>query len=311
MFVREIKKNVTELHGIGKTTAALFAKQGIISVSDLLCYYPRRYDDRSITVPLSKFQNGKVCNVFQVLHHEWFGSGRLRTLKVHIQDETGSAVLLCFNRAFLEHKLLVGKSYFIYGSFFYKYGELQCSAFEFEDAENKKSFQTILPIYALCGGLANSTVFKAVKTALQQYASSLEDELPKHIIEQYHLLSKTQALQEIHFPTSMILCEKARKTIIYEELFYMEIIVGKRSMDRKKIHGGGGAPLASNLRFYATPPVGFHPTTPRRFSWPFTTAPCRAPAFRLDPRSIKGGCRNKCRHGKRLFHVAFTARRCR
>ncbi|MDR2842616.1 MAG: ATP-dependent DNA helicase RecG, partial [Spirochaetaceae bacterium] len=190
MFVREIKTSLDHIKGIGKTTLGLLAKLGLVNITDLLCYYPRDYEDRSHVVPIQDFQKGNVCTIAHVVSHKWFGFGAMKTLKVNVEDETGRAVLVCFNRPFLENKLIPNTYIRLWGHFFYKYGEIQSSAFEFEETAQgdkslpiSKNFGSILPVYRLCAGLSSGALRNFIKTALSGYAGSSEDELPENIIE--------------------------------------------------------------------------------------------------------------------------------
>jgi ATP-dependent DNA helicase RecG len=177
--------------------------------------------------------------VVKVLAHDWFGAGRMKTLKIHIEDESARAVLACFNRPFLEKQLIPGKLYRLWGRFAYKYGELQAAFFEAEPVQDPPEgqgggkFGRILPIYPLGGDLKQGMLRRLVQRALDQYAASLEDELPAAIIRRDGLLSKAQAIRAIHFPASTAELELARRTLIYEELFYLEVIVGKRALERR------------------------------------------------------------------------------
>ena len=162
-------------------------------------------------------------------------------------------MLVCFNRPFLEKQLVTGNRYRLWGRFFYKYGEIQSSGFEFEPLEGGQvkeggggHFGRILPVYPLSGGLKQAWLRRHISTALNQYAQNLEDELPQAIIGREGLLPKAQAIRAVHFPNSLEELDKARKTLIWEELFYLEIIVGRRALERKKpaaqspIAGGSG-----------------------------------------------------------------------
>jgi ATP-dependent DNA helicase RecG len=189
-----------------------------------------------------------VNSVVRVLAHDWIGFGRMKTLKVHIEDESGRATLVCFNRPFLEKQLITGNRYRLWGRFFYKYGEIQSSQFEFEALDKIPAeaepggpasgagagFGRILPVYPLSGGLKQAWLRRLIATALGQYARNLDDELPPELARREGLFSKAQAIRAIHFPASMEELDRARKTLIWEELFYLEIIVGKRSLERKK-----------------------------------------------------------------------------
>ncbi|GMO32309.1 MAG: ATP-dependent DNA helicase RecG [Termitinemataceae bacterium] len=259
MFVREIKIPTGNIKVKGaEKKETQFARLGIANVGSLLCHYPRERDDRRFSIPLKDFYkntDGKVCNRFLVIAQEWFEGRAKRLLKIHIQDETGRAVLKCFeNRKYLEHVLPVGKYFFLTGKFSYKDGELQSSNFENPEVDiatetdnsvntedgtkkfgNGKSFGIIYPIYPLTAGLSNIELIKIMKKALQQYANAIEDELPKSIIQKHRLFTKAQSLCAIHFPQSPTALEKAIQTLSYEELFFMEMLVGMRAQERKKL----------------------------------------------------------------------------
>jgi ATP-dependent DNA helicase RecG len=69
--------------------------------------------------------------------------------------------------------------------------------------------------------------------AIKKYANDIEDELPSFIIERDNLFSKKEAIKEIHFPSSINNIERAKKTLIYEELFYLELMIAKRALEKK------------------------------------------------------------------------------
>ncbi|MDR0386672.1 MAG: ATP-dependent DNA helicase RecG [Treponema sp.] len=266
MFLRELTASPDHIKGAGPATIRALARAGITSVGGLLCRYPRDWEDRSVTVPLADFRrHPSVCTVVRVLAHDWFGFGRMKTLKVYVEDASARAVLVCFNRPFLEKQLTVGKQFRLWGRFFYKYGEIQSTMFEVEPLENagaaetlpetvaesSRGFGRILPVYPLSAGLTQGLLRKLIRTALSQYAAPLEDELPAAIIRRDGLLPKARALRAIHFPASMEELDLARKTLIYEELFYLEVLVGRRAMERRP--AGNSDAAASPTRASGTP----------------------------------------------------------
>jgi len=233
MFLRSLSVPVNTISGVGSSAAQKLSRLGIRSASDLLLHYPRDWEDRSNMVPLKAYRNGKVCTVVTVFAREWIGYGRMRTLKIYIEDENTQAALVCYNRPWLDKQIITGQKYMISGGFRYKYGELQSTAFEIEDASSGVSFGKILPVYPLTAGIIQSKMRKFIFSAVNKYSSQLENELPNEIMEKENLLAKAQAVREIHFPTSMDTLRKAKKTLIYEELFYMEVMVVRRSIERK------------------------------------------------------------------------------
>ena len=194
-------------------------------------------------MPIKDFRHSRVCTEVTVIAHDWIGFGRMKTLKVHVEDASGRAALLCFNRPWLEKQLVSGRRYRLWGRFYYKYGEIQSSAFETEPVVPGEipgnpafgpAFGRLLPVYSLTAGLTQAALRRFIARALAQYAGDLEDELPAEITGRDNLLSKAAAIREIHFPASAAALEQAKKTLIYEELFYLEILVGRRALARKK-----------------------------------------------------------------------------
>jgi ATP-dependent DNA helicase RecG len=233
MYARRLNTPINTISGIGSATVSKLAKLGIFTVADALRHYPRDWEDRVGTNPLSGFQRGKVCTVIKVFEKEWIGYGRMKTLKVYVEDETAQAALLCFNRPWFDKQLVKGNQYMLFGRFYYKYGEIQSSSFEIEDIDSNKSFGRILPVYPLSSGLTQLTLRRLVSRSLEAYAKNICDELPVRIIEKYNLMNKKDAVRAIHFPATPEELESAKKTLVYEELFYLEIMVGRRSIERK------------------------------------------------------------------------------
>ena len=133
MKLSEIQTSVSSLPGVGPAMQKQLANLNIWTIGDLLLYYPRSYKDRTKKVSLSQFETAReVHTIASVVGHEWFGYGRMKTLKILIKDSTARAELICFNRPFLEKSFPVGAVIAVTGSFFVKYNALQSSAFEAE-----------------------------------------------------------------------------------------------------------------------------------------------------------------------------------
>jgi len=244
MFLRELSSPVTALKGAGASAASTLARLGITNLSALLCHYPRDWEDRSRNVPLKNWETSQVCTEVQILSHDWFGFGRMKTLKIYVEDESARACLVCFNRPFLEKQFPTGKRAKLFGQFYYKYGEIQSSSFELEPVGGFHG--AILPVYPLTAGLTQGLLRKLIRQAISLYAPKLEDELPESVIIRDSLLHKADAVRAIHFPASREELDCARKTLIYEELFYLEVMVAQRSLQRKS--GGKGNGEASQSK---------------------------------------------------------------
>ena len=244
MKLSEISNPLETLDGVGSAKAKLFSKLNIFTVGDLLSSYPRAYDDKTKLIPLKDFDKyPKVYTICKVTDHQWFGYGKMRTLKICINDSTANACLIAFNRPFLEKSLPVGSIICVHGSFFLKYNSLQSTAFEAErlayqgnlsdfTKENLPS-SGLMPLYALTEGLNQKTFQKTVKEALRLYAKAVDDEIPEKIIEERKLLHKNQALLKIHMPSNIQDIAEAKKTLIYEELYKFEYTLGKRILEHR------------------------------------------------------------------------------
>jgi ATP-dependent DNA helicase RecG len=293
MYLRELKVSVDHIKGAGPSSIRALAQAGIHSVADLLCRYPRDWEDRSRTVPLGDFNRfPAVCTEVEVLAHDWFGFGRMKTLKVYVKDGSAHAVLVCFNRPFLEKQLIVGSRYRLWGRFYYKYGEIQSTAFEIEPLSGgpSRGFGRILPIYPLSASLNQGLLRRLVQGAVDQYAKPLEDELPQAIILRDGLFPKAQAIRAIHFPLSMEELDQARRTLIYEELFYLEVLVGRRALERRNPATRGNRELPETPPWPpGTAPGAFSPLQNRLLErLPFSLTPGQRKAMEEINRDMDG-----------------------
>ena len=244
MKLKDIKTPISSIHGIGPQQEKFLAKLNIFTVSDLLSFYPKSYDDRTEKISISDFEKyKKVHAICAVQAHQWFGYGKMKTLKLIINDGTGSASLICFNRNFYEKSLPVGSIICVTGTFEVKFGQIQSTSFEItklSDSAPLSDFKNtplpdsaVLPVYKLTEGLTQKNIRKAVSNAIFQYAKLLENELPEEIIIKRHLLQKKDAIKAIHNPISLKNAEDARYSLIFEELFNFQSVILERTFKHK------------------------------------------------------------------------------
>lgn len=241
MKLSDIGTAVDTLTGVGPSTAKLFARLNIFTVGQLLCAYPRDYEDRTKTILIADYASvRKVHSVCTVTGHSWFGYGSMKTLKISVTDGSAQANLIAFNRSFLEKSVPVGSIAVVTGSFQVKYGELQSTDFEIQRLSydgNREDFNAsslpdsrVISIYPLTEGLSQKVFHKAIDCAIKQYGKAIDNEIPDDIIRQRNLLSKSQAIIQIHEPKTLQQAEEARRTLIYEELYHFEYNMAKRAI---------------------------------------------------------------------------------
>lgn len=248
MKLADIKNPVSTLPGIGPAAAKLFAKLNVFTVADLLTFYPKDYEDRTRRVAFSQFREAKVHCAAVVTGHDWFGYGRMKTLKLLVSDGTMDAELVAFNRPFLEKQFPPDTLISLTGQFEIKYGRLQSTSFEISrlgqddgtpgstlaDYENAALPDSgVLPVYPLTEGLNQKNVRKTIAAALREYGMGIENELPEYIIQSRSLLAKKDAVRLIHQPKTVSEAQEARHTLIYEELFQFQSVIARRAWEHK------------------------------------------------------------------------------
>jgi len=244
VFVREIAAPVSDLKGAGPAVCGRLAKLGVYTGADLLLFAPRDYEDRSARRLLSEFGSGPVNCRVRVVAHDWFGFGRMRTLKIWVEDEGGTrAALVCFNRPFLERSFPVDATLKLFGRFEYKFTELQSTAFDAEPVGDGDADlpDGVRPVYPLTDGLGQSTVRKLAARGLARWGS-VDDEVPPGIRELRGLLRKAESLRALHAPDTPAEAVSARRSLAYEELFYLQVMIARRAAARRSVEVPRAAP---------------------------------------------------------------------
>ena len=235
MLIGEIQTPVSNLYGAGKTTVEQLNRLGVSTVGDLLRLWPRAWEDRSRYNTLSEWNTFHKLNVpVTIMDQQWFGYGRMKTLKLIVCDSEGTrGELACFNRPFLEKSFPEGTKALVYGSFSVKYGSIQSSSFDIEQYDTAE--RRVLPVYPLTQGLTQTKLRKLIEQALNSYARGIDSELPADVLNKYGYPDKRTVLFAMHRPASMQEAENARIALIFEEFFLYEAAVGMRALERRGV----------------------------------------------------------------------------
>ena len=235
MLIGEIQTPVSNLYGAGKTTVEQLNRLGVSTVGDLLRLWPRAWEDRSRYNTLSEWNTFHKLNVpVTIMDQQWFGYGRMKTLKLIVCDSEGTrGELACFNRPFLEKSFPEGTKALVYGSFSVKYGAIQSSSFDIEQYDTAE--RRVLPVYPLTQGLTQTKLRKLIEQALNSYARGIDSELPADVLNKYGYPDKRTVLFAMHRPASMQEAENARTALIFEEFFLYEAAVGMRALERRGV----------------------------------------------------------------------------
>ncbi len=218
---------VENLTSVGKTTAKLLHKIGIDRVSDLIDYFPFRYDDFSQVVKVKDLLPNQIVTIkgkIILISNRRSFKKRMTITEALLEDETGSIKVIWFNQPFLIKNLKAGDEIFIAGRVTFDNLGLQFVSPSYEKNSSQAGLNTgkIVPIYSLTGRLTQKQLRFLIDIALKS-VRQIAEWLPKEIIKNNKLISIAQALQEIHFPTSFVKLEKARYRLKFNEFFLIQL----------------------------------------------------------------------------------------
>ncbi len=249
MNTAELQTHIEYLKGVGPARADLLKKElGIFRLEDLLHFFPNRYIDRSKFYKISELTNslaevqiiGKITTVKMVPQKKG------KRLVAVFEDETGSMDLVWFRgHQWIRDNIKINTPYVIFGKVT-SYGTIFSMPHpEMELLANFKQQQAIAlqPVYPSTEklqklGVSNRVMLQLTKSLVFRDDFTYDESLSPSLIEGLRLLSKTEALKEIHFPTSIQLLQKAEFRLKFEELFFIQLqLIRRNLLQKNKIKG--------------------------------------------------------------------------
>ena len=213
---------VTILKGVGEAKAKLFANLNIFTLGDLICHFPRGYEDRTKLVTISELSpDVPACFRATVMNNPRTAHIRkgLDMTKVQLADTTGRLNVTFFNNRFAAGQLEYGREYIFYGAVSGDFVGYNMTNPVFENPDSPGlTTRRVLPVYPLTAGLTNAAVGKAVLQALAVCDPPAEI-LPEAVRAEYGILPAEEAYHAIHQPRDMEQAAQAKKRLIFEEFF--------------------------------------------------------------------------------------------
>ncbi len=213
---------VTILKGVGAAKAKLFENLNIFTLRDLICHFPRGYEDRTKLKTIAELEvDVPACFKAMVMNTPRTSHIRkgLDITKVQVADHTARLSLTFFNSKYVSDNLVYGREYIFYGAVSGDFIGYNMTNPVFETLDSQPvTTRRVLPIYPLTAGLTNAAVLKAVRQALSICDPPAEI-LPESVRRQYGILPASEAYFAIHEPASMAQAEQAKKRLIFEEFF--------------------------------------------------------------------------------------------
>ncbi len=236
------------LKSVGPARARSLTRLGIETVGDLLAHYPRRYFDRSSSVPVRSLGAGQDVTV----QGEIMTASERRTrrggslLTVTLSDDTGVLFCVWFNQKFLLKQFKSGRRMMVSGVVQMHSGRPQLAHPDFEVFEpgvpNDQSGPGLhtgrmVPVYGLTSGVGQHWLRGLIHQALERMGDLHVDPLPSDLRARHGMPGRRQALEDIHFPPDEKQLEAARNRLVYEEIFSIQILMALRRESRRGLDG--------------------------------------------------------------------------
>ena len=240
----DLSTNITYVHGIGPKRAEILQKEiSVSTVADLLSYYPYRYVDRSRfyyiheideTLPYIQLK-GRIASF------EKMGEGRGRRLIAHFTDGSRFIDLVWFQGLkYVENRLKINTPYIVFGKptrYGNRYNIPHPEVEPYTEANIQKT-AGLQPFYntteKMKNNFLNSTAIRNIIFTALKNLSSIEETLPNELVEKYHLMSRKDAIFNIHLPQNNELLNKAQHRLKFEELFYTQLSIVRQTKYREQ-----------------------------------------------------------------------------
>lgn len=233
-----ISSSLQHIKGVGEKTAHRFAAAGLYSVYDLIVFLPRAYEDYSTVTTIANVSPGKATIKARCEKISTRPVRRgLRITTATLADATGKLQAVWFNQPYRETQLKSDQEFYFSGNFEFNYNKYQLSNPNAEQV-TAMPVQTdrILPVYRSIQGLKTTLVRKIIHEIrpLLQY---VPETLPTTVVERENLMSYSQAITTMHFPSSIEAADKAKERLAFEELFTLLLASQLNRQDNAKLEG--------------------------------------------------------------------------
>lgn len=236
-FMESPADNLESLRIFNKPQIAALKKSGIISLENLLLYFPRKYLDFSQTKKISELvpnQNISLKVTVKQIGKRFSFRSHLNLAEAVVSDETGSLKVVWFNQGYVADNLQKGDEIFLAGKAEIYKNSLQLSNPFYEKVSDFPLHTArLVPVYRLPGAVYPKTFRRAIAAALP-FSEKILDELPEEIIQNQNLLSLGETIKKSHFPETEQDANKARQRLAFEEIFYTELLVQKHKISLSK-----------------------------------------------------------------------------
>lgn len=260
MAERSLDTEVQFLKGVGPRNALALNKAGFHTVGDLLYVVPRRYEDRRHLPPIGQLRPGQWATIQgKLVNVDARQTNRgMVILKAVIRDATGHIALTWFNQPWIRRVLEKHEGDVLaYGLVKETSFGMEMAAPEWEpitEDDDSEDFARIVPVYPLTEGLSQKVMRRAARSVVEHYLDLVQDPLPEELRRRYKLQRLRWCIHQIHMPESEEMRLEARRRLVFEEFFYLQVALAFRRAEMKQ-ELGISFPISQLLTGEIQPPA--------------------------------------------------------
>lgn len=247
---------VQYLKGVGPKLGSVFGSRDIVSVRDLLHFFPRSYEDRTQVQKISELTDGmKATLSVRVQSQRMIPIARLgkNLLEVRCANETGSLSLKWFHAPRgIEKRFVPGVQVGVSGKVKFYQGRAEIVhpeitwgvSSELAEEGPHHSFGRMVPVYIEIEGVSSRTLRNVLWQALENYGSTLIEELPSYLLEKWKLPGLAAAVRSLHFPPEdpafsleklLAFRTPGHERLIYGEFFKFEYLMLRQRLNTTRV----------------------------------------------------------------------------
>ena len=221
----DLEKEVQFVKGVGPNRVKLLNKLNIYTLGDLITYFPRNHEDRSIPKKIAECIDGEevLIRAVAITKVTEMRTRRMSIYKLIVKDETGTCTITWFNQKYLKDKFILGHTYNFFGKVENKLGMIEMKSPVFDEEGIDKNTGRIIPIYPLTYNLSQNMIRKIIEVGINDVYGKMEETLPEYLLEKYRLLEINEAIKNVHFPQTNSDFIRAKNRFVFEELLGLQL----------------------------------------------------------------------------------------
>ena len=243
----DLNKDVKYIKNVGPNRVTLLNKLKIYTLEDLITYFPRNHEDRSVPKKIRDAVEGeevlikaKVCTAITEIK-----TRKMTMYKTMVSDGEDVCTITWYNQKYIKDVIKMGRIYNFYGKIENKLGRYEMKSPVFDEQGVDKNTGKIIPIYSSTFKLPQNTIRKIMENGIKEVYGKLEETLPEYIMKQYNLVGINEAIKNIHFPQSNQDFQRARDRLVFEELLVLQLAL--LNLKENYVNQGKGIQFDKNV----------------------------------------------------------------